>query len=532
MSGQVHSQLIPPTLLRVAQQRLAIAGLGSARLGAASALSSDLAGLVAFYMRGFDHDAEGEKLKTYGTYSRPARLQFRPAVLPAAGQVPEATGFLLQGHPRPKYNGVYRLHDEHKGWPVLKNTHARYCYCCKLCWRLTDSHDKHSHDWLAAECFSEEGALPVGENDWEVYDEENGIWETLTLTVTLLSTEAEVIAAEQRLKEALRAEHAPKAALALAQLQLVAGISLEGNLEPECGFDGVYVYDSTHEGWPVMKKAAGEFYCYRDVVNEQWALSTHSSSEDMDRADAHFIYVNAPEGPLPVGAHTWRLFRNDATWTDHTLTVAVLSTSEEATLAEQRCDAAFQAIQAPMIAAVRTQLDNAVGVLLEGHPDNVRVNGVYSRYTESNGWPVLRNADGVYCCRDPWSECSWALAWDSADATESMARIHDEEVRASAFEDDIEIVEWRPGCLPTGTHSWGCFRTNWDEDGDEDESDDEERPVHKLTMTLLISEEHRSAGAARIMAQNEKIVARHLDTRRMRLQKVRTMLHLSSFAVG
>ena len=35
--------------------------------------------------------------------------------LPAAGEEPEATGFLLEGHPDSGHNGVYKLQTEHKG---------------------------------------------------------------------------------------------------------------------------------------------------------------------------------------------------------------------------------------------------------------------------------------------------------------------------------------------------------------------------------------------------------------------------------
>eukprot|EP01045_Picozoa_sp_COSAG04_P035313 COSAG04_NODE_8096_length_1024_cov_0.887568_1_plen_189_part_01 len=118
----------PVTTLQAAQQRLAVAGICSARLGAATILLSDIAEMVAFHIRGFDHEAEQAKVADHGERAARARLQFRPRQLPAAGEKPEATGFLLEGHPQPAFNGVYRLHSEHEGWPVLKNANGMYCH--------------------------------------------------------------------------------------------------------------------------------------------------------------------------------------------------------------------------------------------------------------------------------------------------------------------------------------------------------------------------------------------------------------------
>ena len=58
----------------------------------------------------------------------PSGCSIATRTLPAAGKKPEATGFSLEGHTTAACNGVYRLHSEHKGWPVLKNEHGSYCY--------------------------------------------------------------------------------------------------------------------------------------------------------------------------------------------------------------------------------------------------------------------------------------------------------------------------------------------------------------------------------------------------------------------
>ena len=117
----------PPTPILAAQLRLAIAGIGNGRLGAAVPLSTDIVGKIAVQIRGFDQPQERSKLQKFGEAAAGARFQFRPP-LPAAGEKPQATGFLLEDHPIRKYNGVYRLISENEGWPVLRNEYGMHCY--------------------------------------------------------------------------------------------------------------------------------------------------------------------------------------------------------------------------------------------------------------------------------------------------------------------------------------------------------------------------------------------------------------------
>ena len=64
----------------------------------------------------------------------------------------------------------------------------------------------------------------------------------------------------------------------------------------------MYTHDSTHEGWPVLKNAKGR-YCYRYTPGDKWYLRD-AFNPDEDLCNAHIV---AKEGPLPVGAHTWRI---------------------------------------------------------------------------------------------------------------------------------------------------------------------------------------------------------------------------------
>ena len=221
-----------PSILYAAQQRLAIAGIGSSRLGAACTLSSDIAEMVAFHIRGFDHEAEMERLEEDGVHA--ARAQFRPQTLPAAGEKPEATGFLIEGCPDgrdaeceesyPFLNDVYRLDEElFEGWPVLTNN---WGYCCS---QRSRSSAPWGDEWHLSCSFEGNrlahiddpaGPLPVGATTWN-FRTSDGEWEPefddeRTVTVTLLRTEAEVEAAEQRIiqrmhREALAATEAARA---------------------------------------------------------------------------------------------------------------------------------------------------------------------------------------------------------------------------------------------------------------------------------------------------------------------------------
>ena len=82
----------------------------------------------------------------------------------------------------------------------------------------------------------------------------------------------------------------------------------------------MYTHDSTHEGWPVLKNAKG-VYCYRRAPQDKWFLSgTFTPDEDLCNA-----CIMAKEGPLPVGAHSWKVPDDPGTrFVDGTLTVGLL----------------------------------------------------------------------------------------------------------------------------------------------------------------------------------------------------------------
>ena len=93
-------------------------------------------------------------------------------------------------------------------------------------------------------------------------------------------------------------------------------VSIEGHPDPD--FNGLYTHDSTHKGWPVLKNARG-MYCYRHTPLDKWLL------RNMFRPDSgvHNGDIVAKEGPLPVGARTWRVW-DGGKFVDGTLTVGLL----------------------------------------------------------------------------------------------------------------------------------------------------------------------------------------------------------------
>ena len=86
-------------------------------------------------------------------------------------------------------------------------------------------------------------------------------------------------------------------------------------------FAGVYKYDSTHEGWPVLKNAKGK-YCYRYTPTDKWYLSRAFTPDK----SGNYGNIVAKEGPLPAGAHTWQVGDGEGGWVTggRTLTVGLL----------------------------------------------------------------------------------------------------------------------------------------------------------------------------------------------------------------
>ena len=143
------------------------------------------------------------------------------------------------------------------------------------------------------------------------------------------ATDAEVAATQKQIKAAFDAEQAAKAALACTALEGVAAVSIEGH--PVKAHNGIFkMHHSDQKGWPVLKKqrlllpastAAGNSYIYRSTWMDEWRVGSTHSPDEYDCAG----FIEAREGPLPVGAHTWKCWDFDqGKWEEGTLTVGLL----------------------------------------------------------------------------------------------------------------------------------------------------------------------------------------------------------------
>jgi hypothetical protein len=94
------------------------------------------------------------------------------------------------------------------------------------------------------------------------------------------------------------------------------GFALEGNPLP--AYNGAYRKVSEHKGWPVLRNGAGKF-CYRYEPTNKWFLR----NEHLPDSDLSNSWIASAEGPLPIGAQTWRC-HVDGKWVDGSLSVTVL----------------------------------------------------------------------------------------------------------------------------------------------------------------------------------------------------------------
>ena len=221
----------------------------------------------------------------------------------------------------------------------------------------------------------------------------------------------------------------------IQDFEAASGVSITGH--PSAAFNGVYTHDLTHEGWPVLKSASG-MYCYHYAPENAWHLNDAFTP---DSRKCHATIV-AKDGRLPVGAHTWEVW-DGKEWVEGTLTVTLLRTEEEVTEAKLRIQAEVEAAKAALAALATAQLASKT-ISIEGNP-NAAYNGVYTHDSTHEGWPVLKNANGMYCYHFRQTG-QWILTNDKTHFVTGKGW-----VRITAREE---------GLLPDGAHTW-----QWWDDG-------------------------------------------------------------------
>ena len=209
----------------------------------------------------------------------------------------QAKAVSIEGHPDADFNGLYTHDSTHEGWPVLKNANAMYCFrhAPHDTWLLNNEFAPDSD--LAAAVVASQGPLPVGAHTWLVYD---GEWVDVTLTVTLLPTEAAVEATEQRQKEALAEESVTRAAVARAQLETVREVIVAGCAEQGC--NGSYAPRPAHDGWPRFENEHG-MHLYYYARDRQWFLNDRFTPD----VDGALLMGVSADGTLPDGQGEWYL---------------------------------------------------------------------------------------------------------------------------------------------------------------------------------------------------------------------------------
>ena len=192
--------------------------------------------------------------------------------------------------------------------------------------------------------------------------------------------------------------------------------------------------------------------------------------------------IEAPEGPLPVGAQSWLCETGDVEegscqMLPRTVTATLLP--DEATLlaAEKRWKAEAAARNAPLAALARAQLDHVTALSIEGHW-TTSVNGVYRREpSDHEGWPVLKNEQATYLYRHT---VGFSNDWRASS---------DERGDWTEHSDCSAYIAAPEGPLPIGPRTWKCWI---DQYGWRD---------NVLTVTLLETEAEAAASEERFKAQ-------------------------------
>ena len=257
------------------------------------------------------------------------------------------------------------------------------------------------------------------------------------------------------------------AATARAQAEGQIAVAVRGH--PSRYYNAVFRRsEQPVDGWPqyALELADGDrLYLFRHAASGRWVFSFTAEDDDLEGPAA----ILAPEGPVPLGEHTWRRRGEDVR-----LTVTALATEAEAAefIEQQRAEA--EAVEQAACAAAREQLANVVAVTIEGMP-TAAYNSVYLPAGEHDGWLCFESTEGKHlfrCVRDS----EWYLLDKFDPNSESPAA----------------YVEAEDGVLPVGEQEWTGL------DADED---------LLLTVTLLTTPAEAETAAGRLREAQERQLA-------------------------
>jgi hypothetical protein len=349
----------PPSPLAAAERRLALCALRHERLARDAALGGfarsepgrKLVEMVGRQVVAYDYEGARAKLRRFGPVAAAARAQFVPPTpcspwrssagcvpaecaarchadmhCPSCQRVgldaareeqPQAVAFLLQGHPQPAFDGVYRAVSERNGFPVLRNTRGMHCLRSETthAWFLSDQLDPATDEMTAMLAMSaDEGPIPTDdfshETGWLCVDTRDQSWTGRSFRFDLLMTEADVAAALARLQEAK--EEKVKAELAaLESCLVVAGCP---PALAQCNGHYVPCEDPVPlcGGWAHYRNSASGCRLYFYEKLGRWFINA-AFTPNLDAAHMWIDPTHVPFAParrlpvdLPLGVRTWQ----------------------------------------------------------------------------------------------------------------------------------------------------------------------------------------------------------------------------------
>ena len=169
----------------------------------------------------------------------------------------------------------------------------------------------------------------------------------------------------------------PEALSAHSQAKGLYALVITGH--PNETYNAEYKPEEPFNGWPhFQQKSSANRHLFRHVQSGRWVFSYTTEPEDLAKPAT----ITAPDGPVPVGEHTWH--RNGE---DVKITVTTLAT--QATFDEH-----IAAAEKVRRAALQEQLTSVAKVSISGVPHSP-CNAIYLLKGERDGWMYFETDSGL-----------------------------------------------------------------------------------------------------------------------------------------
>ena len=249
------------------------------------------------------------------------------------------------------------------------------------------------------------------------------------------------------------------AAAAAAQSNGLCALAVRGH--PNAVYNVVFKPGKAHDGFPQYETADHhQLHLFRHAQSRRWVFSFSTEEKDLEKPAT----ILAPDGPVPVGKHTWRRQGESVS-----ISVDVLAAVPEAEARATEVETRILALQAEKAAVAQAakdrahaQLSHTAAVNVQGMPASFpEYNGVYLTAGEHEGWVHFESEQGIHLYHYVPTQ-RWYL---NHAFTPEKAQIN------AAFFDSR-----RSDCLlPVGEQAWTVYDGGWKKD-------------QMLTITLLATE--------------------------------------------